>query len=358
MRHLNIKMSDQISTLVKKGEKVLSFGEILLRICPDMDGQWLKENKLPFYIGGAELNVATALALWEVPSTYLSAMPANSITEEIVAYLNERNVDTTPMVLHGDRLGLYYLPKGKDLKNAGVIYDRANSSYADLKVGQINWDSVFEGVTWFHFSAICPAINQAVADVCLEAVKAAHARNITISLDLNFRAKLWKYGKQPIEVLPQLAAYATLIMGNVWAANKMLGTAIHEDLLPSEGYAKDTLLQQAKDTSAEVLKLFPSCKAVANTFRFDHGKGIRYYTALYADGTLTVSPEYVSEEILDKVGSGDCFMAGLIYGFYQGLSASDTLNFATAAAYDKLYIPSDATTSTVTDIEKRIIRHD
>lgn len=352
------KMSDQISSLAKKGEKVLSFGEILLRICPDMDGQWLKENKLPFYVGGAELNVATALALWEVPSAYLSAMPENSVTADIVGYLNDRKIDTSPMVFHGNRLGLYYLPKGKDLKNAGVIYDRANSSYADLTVGQINWDEVFNGVTWFHFSAICPAINQSIADVCLEALKAATERNITISLDLNYRAKLWKYGKDPIDILPELAKYCTLIMGNVWAAQKMLGTALHEDLLPAEGYAKETLLQQATDTSKEILSLFPACKAVANTFRFDHGKGIRYYTAIYSNDELTVSPEYVSEEILDKVGSGDCFMAGLIYGFYNHHPVVETLNFATAAAYDKLYIPSDATTSTVADIEKRIIHHD
>ncbi|MCZ4223874.1 sugar kinase [Pedobacter rhodius] len=349
-------MSNPISSTFKKRKKVLSFGEILLRICPDMDGQWLQENKLPFYVGGAELNVATALALWDVPSSYLSAMPQNSVTEEIAGYLNKKNVDTSSMVYGGDRLGLYYLPKGKDLKNAGVIYDRANSSYADLKVGQIDWDEIFEGVSWFHFSAICPAINQSVANVCLEALKVASSKNITISLDLNYRAKLWKYGKDPIEILPELAEYCTLIMGNVWAANKMLGTALHDDLKPAEGYTKETLLQQAADTSKEILSLFSACKAVANTFRFDNGKGIKYYTTLYTNTHLTVSPEYISEEILDKVGSGDCFMAGLIYGFYNNFTEEETLNFATAAAYDKLYIPSDATTSTVTDIEKRIIR--
>lgn len=349
-------MSDQILPQSENRKKVLSFGEILLRICPDMDGEWLKENKLPFYVGGAELNVATALALWNVPSSYLSAVPDNSVTREIVDYLDKRNIDTTPMVYHGERLGLYYLPKGKDLKNAGVIYDRANSAYADLKVGQINWNEVFEDVSWFHFSAICPAINQSIADICLEALKVASSKNITISLDLNYRAKLWKYGKEPINILPELAQYCTLIMGNVWAANKMLGTALHSDLKQTEGYAKETLLQQATDTSKEILSLFTACKAVANTFRFDNGKGIRYYTAIYTNNELTVSEEYISDEILDKVGSGDCFMAGLIYGFYNQLPVSEILNFATAAAYDKLYIPSDATTSTVEEIEKRIIR--
>ncbi|WP_316802542.1 sugar kinase [Pedobacter nototheniae] len=351
-------MTNQISLLSKKREKVLSFGELLLRICPDMDGQWLKENKLPFYVGGAELNVATALALWDVPSAYLSAVPDHSVAHEIVDELSAKNIDVSNMIFAGDRLGLYYLPKGKDLKNAGVIYDRANSSYASLQINQINWNEVFEGVSWFHFSAICPAISQSVADVCLEAVKVAAAKGITISLDLNYRAKLWKYGKEPIDILPQLAQYCTLIMGNVWAANKMLGIALHDDLTADGGYAKETLLQQATNTSKEIISLFPACKAVANTFRFDHGKGIKYSTAIYTNNELTRSATYISDEILDKVGSGDCYMAGLIYGFYNQLPVQQVIDFATAAAYDKLYIPSDATTSTVTDIEKRIIRDD
>ncbi|MET4080312.1 2-dehydro-3-deoxygluconokinase [Pedobacter sp. UYP30] len=351
-------MSDQIPLVAKQGEKVLSFGEILLRICPDLQGNWLKENKLPFYIGGAELNVATALALWNVPSAYLSAMPDNAITREIEQELKDKQIDTSAMLFEGDRLGLYYLPKGNDLKHAGVIYDRANSSYAELAVGQINWDEVFKGITWFHFSAICPAINQSLADVCLEALKAAKERNISVSLDLNYRSKLWKYKKAPIDVMPELANYCDLIMGNVWAAHSMLGIPLHPHLEKSQEYDNEILLQQAMDTSKAILAKFKSCKAVANTFRFDHGAGIKYYTTLYTEDQLTVSPEYVSDDILDKVGSGDCFMAGLIFGFYNKLTIKEILSFATAAAFDKLYIASDATTSTVDDIKARMKRDD
>lgn len=336
--------------------KVLSFGEILLRICPDMSEDWVSSNQLPFYVGGAELNVATALALWEVPSAYLSAMPDNAICQSILEYLKAKRVDVSKMKLTGDRLGLYYLPKGKDLKNAGVIYDRANSSYAALSRGDIDWDAVFDGVSWFHFSAICPAINQEIADLCLDAVIAAKEKGIFVSLDLNFRSKLWKYGKSPIEVMPAMADYCDLIMGNIWAAHNMLGTSLAEpfrEVLPT--YPKEDLLKQATKTSQELITRFKNCSYVANTFRFDYKeKGIQYYTTLYVQDSLTVSNEYVSENILDRVGSGDCFMAGLIYGLYNGKSNQETLAFATAAAYDKLYIPSDATTSTVSDIEKRI----
>ncbi|MGJ1391348.1 PfkB family carbohydrate kinase [Sphingobacterium spiritivorum] len=344
-------MIDQDFQGAGKG-KVLSFGELLLRICPDGNGMWLAENKLPFYIGGAELNVATALALWDVPSSYLTAVPDHAIAHDIVNSVSGIGVDMDPVLFSGDRFGIYYLPKGKDLKNASVIYDRANSSYAELKTGDIDWNKAFEGVSWFHFSAICPAISQDIADICLQAVKAASEKGITVSLDLNYRSKLWKYGKEPLEILPELVPYCTLIMGNVWAANKMLGTTLHNSLTENGEYERDILLEQATETSKEIIAAYPNCKAVANTFRFDYGQGIRYYTTLFTQGELTVSREYISTQILDKVGSGDCFMAGLIYGFYHQLPAKETLAFATAAAYDKLFIPSDATTSSVADVLK------
>ena len=336
--------------------KVLSFGELLLRICPDGDGEWLAENKLPFYVGGAELNVATALALWDIPSAYFTALPENFMSEQIIGYMDARQIDTSKIHHGGDRIGLYYLPKGKDLKNAGVIYDRANSAFAMLQTGTVDWDKVLDGVSWFHFSAICPALNQAAADVCLEAVKAASAKGITISIDLNFRAKLWQYGKQPSEIIPQLAQYCDLIMGNIWAAEKMLAIPVPEGIVEADD--KNTYLGQAKKTSEEIIKQYPRCKWVANTFRFDYKQGIRYYTALYTNNELLVSKEYLSEKILDKVGSGDCFMAGLIYGFYKNNNPLDTLNFATAAAYNKLFIPSDATTATVADVEKTLAEND
>jgi 2-dehydro-3-deoxygluconokinase len=337
--------------------KVLSFGELLLRICPDIEQDWIEQHQLPFYVGGAELNVATALALWNVPSSYLSAIPQNAICEGIDSYLQSKNIDTSAMQWTGERLGIYYLPKGKDLKNAGVIYDRANSSFANLKVGSIDWEKVFADVKWFHFSAICPAISQDIADLCLEAVKKAKEKAIFVSLDLNYRAKLWKYGKAPKEIMPNIAQHCNLIMGNIWAAHQMLGTQLEEQFLTSSsGYLEEDLLAQADRTSKEIISTNPICQYVANTFRFDYkSKGIKYYTTLFDKDRLIKSTEYTAEEILDKVGSGDCFMAGLIYGLYSNFSPKETLEFATLAAFDKLFIASDATTSTVEDIKNRMI---
>ena len=329
--------------------KILSFGELLLRICPDTEGNWLRENSLPFYIGGAELNVATALALWGLPSAYLTALPENMLSEQIIQYLQEKKIDTSAVVFQGNRIGTYYLPKGKDLKNAGVIYDRNYSSFAEIQPKTIDWDAVFAGVSWFHFSAICPAINQNVAEVCEEALKAASEKNIFISLDLNYRAKLWKYGKNPIEIMPELAQYCNLIMGNIWAANQMLGTDLDENLLQSE--TKENYLEHSKKTSEAIIKAYPKCKYVANTFRFVD-PGIEYYSTVFTDGKLEVSTEYKAEKIVDKVGSGDCFMSGLIYGLYKKISVKEALGFATAAAYGKLFIESDATNMTVEAVEK------
>ena len=330
--------------------KVLSFGELLLRICHDSEGEWLDKNSLPVYVGGAEANVAAALALWEIPSAYMTAVPDNFIARQLVAYLDQLKVDTSAIRYSGERIGLYFLDKGKDLKNAGVIYDRKYSSFSELEPGTINWAAVFEGVSWFHFSAICPAVNQSVADVCEEALQAAAALNIRISIDLNYRSKLWKFGKEPAEVLPALVEYCDLVMGNVWAAEKMLGIPVSETLV--EEHDKSAYLQQSQISSKAIMAQFPRCTAVANTFRFDHGNGIQYYTTLYTYDELFISKEYVADQIAGKVGSGDCFMAGLIYGFYKELAPQQIVEFATSAAFAKLFTESDFNTTTIEEIQK------
>lgn len=335
-----------------KGGAVLSFGELLLRICPDAGGQWLVDNQLPFYVGGAELNVATALALWDVPSRYVTALPDNGLARQIINYLNRQKIDTSAVHYHGNRLGLYFLTKGQDLKNDALIYDRANSAFAELKPGMIDWDKVLDGISWFHFSAICPALNQQVADVCLEGLQAASAKGITISVDLNYRSKLWQYDKQPQDVMPELVKYCDLIMGNIWAADKMLGIEVLGDI--HESGQKSIYLKEALSSSQRIMERYPKCRAIANTFRFDEQSNIDYYTCLYTDKEFYSSHEYSTTEIVDKVGTGDCFMAGLIYGFYNSQLPRQTLEFATAAAFQKLFIASDATNQTADEITKAI----
>lgn len=351
-------------------KKVLSFGELLLRICPDGGGDWLKENVLPFYVGGAEANVATALALWDIPSAYFTVLPENMLARQLTAYLEDKGIDASRVLYQGERLGLYFLPKGKDLKNAGVIYDRDHSSFSALQPGTIDWDTVLSDVGWLHFSAISPALNARVAKVCGELLEVAAGRKeLTISVDLNYRAKLWQYGVAPTEIMPGLVQHCDLVMGNLWAAEKMLGIPVDNELT-GRG-RKEDYLEHAQRTSEQILALFPRVKQVAKTFRFDRGAtGIQYYTAFYSRGAgdgeaagsgggqLHSSREYFSDKIVDKVGSGDCFMAGLIRGLYTGRSVVETLEFATAAAFQKLFIPSDATDQRAEEIQKIVDHHE
>ncbi|QHS54138.1 sugar kinase [Mucilaginibacter sp. 14171R-50] len=341
-----------METGTQSNDTVLTFGELLLRICPDASGNWLESSSLPVYVGGAELNVATALALWNVKTKYFTAMPDNSLSEQIINYVAERGIDTSAIHKGAGRQGLFYLTSGADMKHDAVIYDRAGSAFAELKPGVIDWDQVLTGVSWFHFSAICPALTQQTADLCEEVLIAASKRNITISIDLNYRAKLWKYGKEPEQIMPRLVKYCNMVMGNVWAAESLLGIPVSPQLTDSD--TKENYLAEALSSSKKIMERFPACRTVANTFRFDDKGGIKYYTALYQDGQLYNSADYTADTVIDKVGSGDCFMAGLIYGYQEKMEPLATLSFATAAAFEKLFIKGDATQSTVDEITKAI----
>jgi 2-dehydro-3-deoxygluconokinase len=332
--------------------KVLCFGELLLRLSPQLGGEWIKQANMPVFVGGAELNVATALARWQVPTAYCTALPDHYLSKEILASLEEKTIDTSKIPFSGSRIGTYYLPQGADLKSAGVIYDRAYSAFWELKPGQMNWDAVLQDVTWFHFSAISPALNETVAAVCLEGAKAAAAKGITVSVDLNYRAKLWQWGMKPIDVMPALAEQCDVIMGNIWAANTMLGTAIDEAIHTNASQEK--YLAHAKVTSQQIMATFPKCKAVANTFRFDKGEGLEYFTTLFANNELFYSPVYACQQVVDRAGSGDCYMAGLIYGMFNRLSPQETVDFATAAAFGKLQEKGDATRQDVATIKQNM----
>lgn len=327
---------------------VFCFGELLLRLSPVLNGEWIKQATMPVFVGGAELNVAQALTRWGVPASYSTALPDHYLSKEISEYVQCLGIDTSTILYNGNRIGTYYLPQGADLKNAGVIYDRAYSSFYELKPGQIDWEELLQGKTWFHFSAISPALNENVAMVCKEGLQVATKMGLYISVDLNYRAKLWQWGKQPVEVMPELVQYCDLIMGNIWAAEKMLGINLASSLSDN----KESYLKQAEQTSLAICNQFPNCKQVANTFRFDREEGLHYYASLFNHNHLYVSHERQTATVIDKVGSGDCFMAGLIYGNYNQLSPQEIIDFAAAAAFNKLFVKGDATTTSVEEIKK------
>ena len=345
-----------ILPMLNQGKKltgtILTFGELLLRICPDITGSWLTTNSLPVFVGGSELNVATALAVWGLPSRYLTALPRNPMAGQIIASLEALKIDVSSTFYHGSRIGLYYLTTGQDLKHDSLIYDRAHSAFSELNTGMIDWDSVFEGVELFHFSAICPAISQQAADICLEALLVASERNIMISIDLNYRSKLWQYGKTPEQVMPELVSYCDIIMGNLWAMDTMLGIPV--DPAIHSHSSKENYLYEARQSAALVMTRFPLCRFVANTFRMDHSGGLNYYGSLSTADYQYVSAEYHLPNEINRVGSGDCFMAGLLYGLYREMSAQETLDFATAAAVAKFTVAGDAIDLSAGEVRRRI----
>jgi 2-dehydro-3-deoxygluconokinase len=330
--------------------KVLCFGEILLRY--SMGENFPQLPEMGAYIGGAESNVALALAKWHVPVAYCTAMPDHFLSDSIVAYYNQMGVDTHRIIKSGERIGTYYLSQGADVKNAGVIYDRKYSSFSALELKSINWEEVFEDVSWFHFTAISPALNANLATLCEEALIVATKKGITISLDLNYREKLWKYGVEPIAIMPKLARYAHVIMGNIWAAERMLGIGIDSNLIAS--VQEDGLVEQATVSSKEIVAKFPNCHTVANTFRFNESEGVKYFATVYQQKNIAKSKTLFATNTIDRVGTGDCFMAGLIYGLLHKKDLPQLVEFAARAAYQKLFIKGDATTSEASEIEQLV----
>jgi 2-dehydro-3-deoxygluconokinase len=314
---------------------VITFGEILLRLSPE----WAQQ-RAAIFVGGAEANVAAALATWGNTVAYISKAPENGLSRQVLEQLQTIGIQTDRMLWGGDRIGAYYLAQGSDLKHAEVVYDRKYSSFSEIKPGTVNWDDLLGDAKWFHWSAISPALNPDAVIICKEVLEAATRKGMTISTDLNYRSKLWQYGQQPINVMPELTRYCHVIMGNIWAANMMLGTPLNQEAIAAD--TKEQYLQAAKDAAAAIIAQFPVCNRVAFTFRFSSAPSHNLYYAVYwKDGELFVSRQYETNEVVDRVGSGDSFMAGLIHANLNGYSDQETISYAAAAAYTKLFRTGD-----------------
>jgi 2-dehydro-3-deoxygluconokinase len=330
-------------------KKIICFGELLIRYSPALGGKWIQDALMPVYIGGSELNVASALASWNMPVRYGTALPDNYLSRDILATLTKKNIDTSAIYFSGHRIGTFYLPQGADLKSTGVIYDRAYSSFGELKPGMIDWHHVLEGCNWFHFSAINPALNENLAAVCKEALEAASAKGMIISIDLNYRPLLWQYGYPPVSVMPELVRYCQVVMGNIWSVSSLLG--IKTDLNESKGKTTDELMDAAVNSMLQLQSQFPQVTDLAYTFRLENS----YWAMLQQGKEIHVSRHHIFSDAVDKAGSGDCFMGGLIYGLQKKLPASETVNFAASAAVGKLQEKGDTTSQSVEQVKARYI---
>ncbi len=334
--------------------RILCFGELLLRMVPDMPQSWIRESGMQCYVGGSELNVAMALARWGHQTGYLTALPSNAIGDDLANYLQAQGIDISNITRREGRIGIYYLPGGADLKHTSVIYDRADSVFARLKPGDIDWDRVLEDVSWLHLSGIVPALNPTLAGICTEAVRVARSREITISVDLNYRSRLWQYTHTPASYMKEIAKGCQVIMGNIWATEQLLEVPVDSGAVQERKYT------EAADTSAaSIFRDFPGCTHVAFTFRLeDLDNTISYQGYLNTRNSgRHHSPVYKIGRISDRVGSGDCFMAGLINGLLCGYGTHRTVESCTAAAVAKLGEHGDFTRRSLADIDRFIQSH-
>lgn len=330
--------------------KVVTFGEIMLRLSTPGYERFVQATQFDINFGGGEANVAVSLANYGIPVEFVSRLPKNDIGQACAMSLRKFGVGIDKMAWGGERLGIYFLETGAVARASKVIYDRAYSSIATIEPGMINWDEVFEGVTWFHWTGITPAIAEGTAKVCLEAIKAANARGITVSTDLNFRKNLWKYGKKASEVMPELVKGCDIILGNEEDAEMVFGIK-PQGVDVTKGHVEAAAYQSVCE---QLMKRFPRAKKVIITLRGSVNANHNTWSGVLWDGKqLFKAPDYNITHIVDRVGGGDSFMGGLIYGLltYTG-NDQKALNFAVAASCLKHTIPGDFNLVTVDEVEK------
>ena len=319
--------------------RMLTFGEIMLRLSPPSFKRFTQARNFDVIYGGGEANVAVSLANFGIPVEYVTKLPNNDLGEACIQFLRQFGVTTNKIIRGGDRLGIYFLEIGSSVRPSKVIYDRAHSAISEAKASDFNWDSMFNGVQWFHWTGITPAISQNLADICLEAVKVAKQKGITISCDLNYRSKLWKYGKEPSEIMPELVKYCNVAIGNEEDADKVLGIKAPDTDVTSGTIDADKYQFVVK----EMMNKYPNLDKVAITLRGSISASHNTWSAiLYDRNTIYYGPNYDIVPIVDRVGGGDSFMAGLIYGLLTYKSnLQSALNFAVAASCLKHTIVGD-----------------
>ncbi len=322
-------------------KKVLTFGEILIRQ-QSVSNSFFESphNLLKIFPGGSEANVAVGLALMGDQVEYVSAFPNNQLSEEILRMLQQYGIDHSKVLRIGDRIGTYILLSSNGLSSGDVIYDRKYSAFSQLTVNDIDVDVLLEGVDWLHWSALTPALNENMAEVLLYVLEKAHAKGIAISVDLNYRSRLWQYGKKPIDIMPKLVNYCDVIMGNIWASHQMLGTHIDETF--NKETSKETYVDFANQVALEVFEKYPQAKHIAQTFRFINEPTHNLFYGTYHNRIANAySKTYETNKVVDRIGSGDAFMAGLIYGIRQEKDEQKIIDIATGAGYEKLFVEGD-----------------
>ena len=326
--------------------KVITFGEIMLRLAPNGYYRFFQNDQMQATFGGGEANVAVSLANFGLDSAYITKLPAHAIGQAAIDSLRYFGVDTTKVVRGGDRVGIYYLEKGASQRGSVCIYDRAHSAIAEAKPADFDWDAIFEGADWFHFTGITPALGGELVDICLDACKAAKAHGVKISCDLNYRGKLWTRAEAR-EAMTRLCEYVDVCISNEEDAKDVFGieaenTDIYGGKLNHEGY---------KSVAKQLADRF-GFEKVAITLRSSLSASDNDWAGMLYDGENYCFSKSYHLHIVDRVGGGDSFGAGLIYSLLTGKSTQAAIEFAVAASALKHSVEGDFNRVSVSEVEK------
>ena len=330
-------------------QRVVTFGEIMLRLKSVGFERLLQSASFEATFGGGEANVAVSCANYGMDTSFVTVLPENDIAAACLKELRSFGVDVKDVVVKPGRIGVYYLEAGSVQRPSKVIYDRENSAIALSKPGDIDWKKVFAGATWFHITGITPAISQGAAELAIESVKAAKEMGLTVSCDLNYRKNLWKYGKTAGEVMPEIVKYVDTVIANEEDVQKALGISSESAGNVEEGKI-DTALYES--IAKAVMKAYPNVSRVAITLRESKSASHNDWSAcLYNGKEFILSRKYAITDIVDRVGGGDSFSGGLIYGLNTYADDKAALEFAVAASCLKHTIPGDYNRVTVKEVE-------
>jgi len=331
-------------------ERVVTFGEIMMRLAPPGFLRFTQARSFDVVYGGGEANVAVSLANYGIPTDYVTRLPSNPLGDACLRFMREQGVGVDHVVRGGDRLGIYFLEMGAVARGSQVVYDRAGSSLATIEPGMVDWRAAFEGARWFHWTGITPAISEGAAAVCLEAVKIAKEMGLTVSCDLNYRAKLWKWGRKAADVMAELVPFCDVAIGNEEDADKVFG--IHAK--GADVTAGEVAAERYRSVCEQLTARFPNLETVAITLRGSLSASHNTWSGiLWHGGEVYTAPTYEITHIVDRVGGGDAFMGGLIYGLLAyGEDRQRALDFAVAASCLKHTIYGDVNLVTVDEVEK------
>jgi 2-dehydro-3-deoxygluconokinase len=331
-------------------QKVVTFGEIMLRLAAPGYKRFVQSDHLAATFGGGEANVAVSLANYHIPVEFVTRLPENDIAEWCIADLRKMNVGTKHILRGGERMGIYFLETGAVARPSKVVYDRAHSAVAETGKGTFDWKEILRGATWFHWTGITPALSQGAAEACLEAVRTANEMGVTVSCDLNYRKNLWKYGKTAAEVMPELVSGCDVILGNEEDAEKVFG--IKPEGFEAQRTAGTVNAGEFESVCRQLMQKFPRAQKIIVTLRGSvNANRNTWGGCLYSD-KLYQSRRYDITHIVDRVGGGDSFMGGLIYGLLTYAEDDQkALDFAVAASCLKHTVYGDFNLVTVQEVE-------